>query len=203
MIKIRVGLPSVNGQVTPPTKETLDKLRAYNDIKFEIVKVDNGQTVRGRNIASQPVPKDAPASKKLIMPYDYYLAMDDDMAFTPENIRRLIDHDKDIIGASYSARTSRTDLIVAGFLKLSNDKDNWLRAYDIGLKEVDWTGAGCLLIKKQVFEKMDYPYWTHDIYEDGDVRDICSEDIGFCINARKAGYKIYCDLSNRVAHIPK
>ena len=52
---------------------------------------------------------------------------------------------------------------------------------------------------------MDYPYFRNNLLfiEVNGVMmaDVCTEDISFCADARKAGFKIYVDLDNRVEHI--
>ena len=69
---------------------------------------------------------------------------------------------------------------------------------------VDYAGFGWLLIKKGVFEdkKMTYPWFAPQmqIFESGTVQDMCGEDVSFCLDAKKAGYEIWCDPRIRVGH---
>ncbi len=66
------------------------------------------------------------------------------------------------------------------------------------LVEVDATGTGCLLVKREVFENMPQPYfkfissYTHDVYQ--------SEDIYFIEAAKKLGYKTYVDTGHTCKH---
>jgi hypothetical protein len=60
---------------------------------------------------------------------------------------------------------------------------------------------GAALIKKEVLEKMEHPWFRHMIIDLGDVAEEIGEDFSFCVGAKQAGYKIYCDASNRAAHI--
>jgi len=69
---------------------------------------------------------------------------------------------------------------------------------------VDYTGFGWLLIKKGVFEdeKMPYPWFAPkmQVFESGEVQDMCGEDVSFCLDAKEAGFEIWCDPRIRVGH---
>ena len=69
---------------------------------------------------------------------------------------------------------------------------------------VDYTGFGWLLIKHGVFEHKDMPYpWfapKMQVFESGEVQDMCGEDVSFCFDAKEAGFEIWCDPQVRVGH---
>ena len=75
---------------------------------------------------------------------------------------------------------------------------------------VDYTGFGWLLIQKGVFEdfdengkkKIEYPWFAPkmQVFESGNVQDMCGEDVSFCLDAKEAGYEIWCDPRIRVGH---
>ena len=69
---------------------------------------------------------------------------------------------------------------------------------------VDYTGFGWLLIKNGVFEHegMPYPWFAPkmQIFESGEVQDMCGEDVSFCLDAKEAGFEIWCDPRIRVGH---
>ena len=69
---------------------------------------------------------------------------------------------------------------------------------------VDYTGFGWLLIRKGVFEHEGLPYpWfapKMQIFESGEVQDMCGEDVSFCLDAKEAGFEIWCDPRIRVGH---
>lgn len=60
--------------------------------------------------------------------------------------------------------------------------------------EVDWTGCGCLLVRRSVFEALEPPWFEHT--EPG-----AGEDIYFCKKAREAGFTIYVDTRRDVPHM--
>ena len=69
---------------------------------------------------------------------------------------------------------------------------------------VDYTGFGWLLIKNGVFEDEGLPYpWfapKMQVFESGEVQDMCGEDVSFCLDAKEAGFEIWCDPRIRVGH---
>jgi len=69
---------------------------------------------------------------------------------------------------------------------------------------VDYAGFGWLMIKHGVFEnpEMKYPWFAPkmQVFESGAVQDMCGEDVSFCLDAKEAGYEIWCDPRIRVGH---
>ena len=49
---------------------------------------------------------------------------------------------------------------------------------------------------------MEYPWFAPkmQVFESGDVQDMCGEDVSFCLDAQEAGYEIWADPRIRVGH---
>ena len=47
-----------------------------------------------------------------------------------------------------------------------------------------------------------YPWFAPkmQVFESGEVQDMCGEDVSFCLDAKKAGFSILCDPRIRVGH---
>jgi hypothetical protein len=63
-----------------------------------------------------------------------------------------------------------------------------------------------MAVKKEVFDKIKYPYFDSEVDEikcddEKIIRDICSEDVAFSKNINKAGYQIMINTNIRVGHI--
>ena len=58
-------------------------------------------------------------------------------------------------------------------------------------------GFGCVLVKMEVFDKMEWPYWKFE-YQKGDV--IYGEDIYFGYKAIKTGYDLWIDPKVKCEH---
>ena len=67
---------------------------------------------------------------------------------------------------------------------------------------VDYTGFGWVLIKKGVFEALEYPWFAPkmQVFDSGEVQDMCGEDVSFCLDAKEMGFEIWCDPKIRVGH---
>ena len=67
---------------------------------------------------------------------------------------------------------------------------------------VDYTGFGWVMIQNGVFEQLKYPWFAPQmqIFESGEVQDMCGEDVSFCLDAQEKGFEIWCDPRIRVGH---
>lgn len=72
-----------------------------------------------------------------------------------------------------------------GYLSISTWTGNWLK--------VDVIGFGFVLLKREVFEKMPYPWFVWD-------KPHPSEDFAFCEKLNKAGYEVKVLTSVRLSH---
>jgi hypothetical protein len=144
--------------------------------------------------------------------YDYQLWIDSDIVFDNEKFYRLVQHDKDIAAGWYMTEDGRTTS-VAHWLEEGDFRQNGgVMNHETGESmskrkkpfTVDYTGFGWTLIKKGVFEhdKMKYPWFAPkmQVFESGEVQDMCGEDVSFCLDAMDAGFEIWCDPVIRVGH---
>lgn len=129
----------------------------------------------------------------------HILFLDTDMRFPKELIERLIAHDKPIVACNYATR--RMPIKTVAF-KTSSDWDCVYTTPDsTGLEPVVAVGMGAMLIKREVFEKLEMPWFIIGYHPQ--THEFSGEDIFFCRQARKAGYDILIDhdLSKEVRHI--
>ena len=144
--------------------------------------------------------------------YDWQLWIDSDIVFNTEKFWQLVLMDKDIAGGWYCTEDGKTTS-VAHWL----DEDDFRTNGGVMNHEtidsiskrkkpftVDYTGFGWLLIKNGVFEHEGLPYpWfapKMQVFESGEVQDMCGEDVSFCLDAKEAGFEIWCDPRVRVGH---
>jgi len=127
---------------------------------------------------------------------DYLLFLDSDMVMPPDLIERLLEHDKNIVGALAFQRNYPHKPTL---LKLVQEPADYMPDEIKGeLQETDATGCACLLIKTSVFNKIDHPWFDFSVYKQGQA---VGEDIGFCQKAKEAGFKIYVDTELECGHI--
>ena len=67
-----------------------------------------------------------------------------------------------------------------------------------GFQKIDACGGSGLLMKREVFQKMNSP-WFEFIYENGLL--VKGEDFNFCEKAIKLGYEIWADCNLIQQHI--
>lgn len=157
-------------------------------IPLALVGTEGSLIVRNRNEAIAQAQK---------LGVDYALFLDTDVIFPYYTLRRLLDHGKDIVGATYVQREEPHRL-------LGIWPDGTLLTSD-RIHEVNALPGGCILIKMSVFDKMTRPYYRTPAFEaDGDVEPhIQGEDYYFCEQAQEAGVAVWLDvsLSMRLQHI--
>lgn len=145
--------------------------------------------------------------------YDYILWIDSDSTFNPKQLEQSIKHDEDIVGGLQAFEGGQG--FTCGNLNEEYFKKHGTMPFHTqdtldrekknkkGLIEVDYIGFGFLLIKKGVYEKLEYPWHRAEWFRYGDIQDFLMEDVGFCINAREKGFKIFVDPLVRVGHEKK
>ena len=122
--------------------------------------------------------------------YDALLFVDSDMVVPVDLLTRLIEADKDIVSALAFRRTPGYEPCI---FKECNEQDaKFYLDYPKGLIEIQGVGMACTLIKRRVFETVPQPwYFPHKVL---------GEDLSFCVRARKAGFRIYCDTTLICGH---
>lgn len=125
-----------------------------------------------------------------------YLAMLDSDVIPCKNWLDLIQERKDIISGLYFGWTHKKYLtpFMFKFKKGGVFQDKGDRAFDIvegsGIVEVDRTGAGALIIKREVLEKIKRPFEV--VYDEDGIAQT-GEDFKFFERAQESGYKIFVD----------
>lgn len=125
--------------------------------------------------------------------FDYGLWLDSDMTFPVDTLARLLAHDKDIVGCAYPNRHHIGSTVGARQDKAPLERD--------GLVKADYLGFGCVLIKRDVFQKMSKP-WFAPQYRAGEVIPV-GGDVAFCRSAEVAGFETWLDqsLSHEIGHL--
>ena len=124
----------------------------------------------------------------------HILFLDSDMVFPPSILERLLAYDLPIVGTVYTKR-ERGGVVVGLHAELEGISPV------PKFREYFFTGLGCILIKREVFERMEKPWFREVCYEGQAVSS--GEDIYFCGKARELGYKIIVDedASLAIGHI--
>ncbi len=124
----------------------------------------------------------------------WLLFLDADMVFPSHTLRRLLNWNVDVVSGLYSYKGGGPH----GYEPVVEwEGDGADRAIgDMrGLAEVKGVGAGCLLIRRRVVEKIVARPWFEANAED--IR----EDVAFCEKVRAAGLKVHVDTGLVIGHI--
>jgi hypothetical protein len=137
--------------------------------------------------------------------YTHLMWIDSDMVFKPEDLDKLLAHDKDIVSGVYLMEGGSSYATVKEWDEeffQKNGSFQFLTPEVAGteLMEVAYSGFGFMLIKHGVFEALEYPWFRPIFYNIGDCMDFCAEDVGFCRTATEKGFKIWVDPSVKVGH---
>jgi len=150
----------------------------------------------------------------------HLLFLDSDIVCAGNACRKLLTHNKDIISGlyfqrgtmqfpviySYQGRHRVSGKMCPAFTPILDPVYRYLSKKRLpvteityatlegndGLMKIGGAGAGFLLVKREVFEKIPYPWFS---FERG------GEDLYFCDKARKNGFEIWADMSVLLGHL--
>jgi len=176
--------------------------------------------------------------------YTHMLFIDSDIDFKFETIMKMLKFDKEVIATPYPMKhihweqiwerlqqgkiKTKDELMKAGFIypikmdNLMNENNKQISVVN-GLIEVSHAPTGCMLIKRQVFDKMikEYPddfidqativngeaktnpymYNFFDTIHEKESKKYYGEDFGFCKKWTKIGGKCYCLIDEYITHV--
>lgn len=182
-----------DGGIEPEFEMCMDNLQAFSfrqGVRFSKARRAATDCERGRYLAIE---------KDFIG--DWFLCIDTDQVFPADTLIRLMSHDVPIVGTLVTSKRPPHQVVTAygnekvGFESLLDWPNN-------ALIEVDVTGFGCILIKREVFEKFPEGNPFLKIFCE-DLNDNLGEDWSFCLRARKLGFPIYVDTSIPIGHLGK
>lgn len=139
--------------------------------------------------------------------YDYMMWIDNDIIFKPEHFQKLLDAKKDIVSGLYLMDGGYAYATVEYWNEeffQQNGTFEFITPPTVnkktGLFPVAYTGFGFMLVKYGVFEQMKYPWFRPEFVSIGDSKDFTMEDVAWCREAVRLGYKIYIDPTVIVGH---
>ena len=122
-----------------------------------------------------------------------------DQTYPVDTITKLLAHNLPVVGAMVHRRYPPFDpLMLKGNINSYYIVEDWK---DGDLVEVDATGSGCLMYDMRIFHELLGPWFKFRPNPDPEKSGVVGEDIGFCSNLRKAGYKIHVDTSIKCGHL--
>lgn len=159
--------------------------------------------VLGGNTRSGP--KQAPWGGAI--PYDYMLWIDSDVIFRFQDFVALLERQVDVVSGLYLMADGKR---FAAVEKMDEEHFKAGGAFEFltpeaiagkdALMPVDYSGFGFTLVRRGVFEKLEYPWFRPVFMEIDGCREFTSEDVGFALEAKRAGVQVYVDPRVIVGH---
>lgn len=196
-MKILIGMCSggvIQAQTAVSLVGALDKLKEYGDVEYELAVQIGGDKTQNMNRLVKTL---------LEGNHGYLMSIDADMVFPSDGITRLLDNDKDIVGANYAVRGNAVNghprEAVVKVADANGDKVSMpITALPKTLFQCHALGNGFTLYKRRVFEAAPKPAFITIEDEDGEW---CGEDVLFHQAAGKNGFEVWCNPNIKVGHI--
>lgn len=142
--------------------------------------------------------------------YDYLLMIESDLIPPPQTIKRLLSHNKLVVGSTYwlqaniEGSTEKASIPCIFFLDYKEREQamgtrlikpqELQQVLNTGLRTVHGCGLGCTLIARSIIEK--YPFWTDERFTNK------HSDVYFYMDLHNTHVPIYCDTDFAVPHYP-
>jgi hypothetical protein len=197
-IKVVVGLPTAG--FTQPEALNCLWLHAFHLGKHEAMYPEFEFSFCPRGRMFTPMNREVILLNALDAKADYLMMIDDDMAFSQDLFEKLYRHHVDIVAPlAFTRNPPYLPVLYQGDYQW--DPIEKKEGYIFGpiknyprnkLVEVDAVGFGAVLIDLKIVPKMQAPFF------------MCSsgtgEDINFCLKAKQAGARVFCDTSTKLGH---
>lgn len=197
-MKIFIAVPTFEN-ICPETFKSIYGLdRCGHWVVFDYIRGYDCATARN-NIAKQTKKEKA----------DYVLMVDSDIVLPSNALKLLLEDPVDVCLGCYAHRLySKYDGRVTMFKMGEFDYTNYytaaevqaLRDEGINRQQVHGGGMGCALIKADVFDRIQFPYFDWVNYSSG---SLLGEDTFFCSRCKKAGIPVYMDTRVQCGHVFK
>lgn len=213
--KVLVGCPTSNHK-NYALKSYVEGIKALDYDNFDILIVDNSKNnnymkkierlglpvikgpyherARQRIIDSRNMLR----QKALDESYDYFFSLEQDVIPPKDVIQRLLDHNKKIVTGVYFSNQTNDGVTMTVPLLWQRVKDEEVRfmsteeVMEPRLMEVAACGVGCIMIHKDVLDKIKFRF---------NKDDNSFDDMWFCKDSFDAGFKVYADTSIKCKHL--
>ena len=197
-MKILIGM-CTGGQVQAQTVASLigalDQLKKYaGNLEYKVSIQIGGDKAQNMNRLARETVEGK---------FEYLMSIDADMVFPADGIIKLIENDKDIVGANYAVRGNAVDGHAGEAVIKIADKNG--KRINIPLSELpdklfpcNALGNGFILYKAKVFKDIPAPWFKVTEDKDGNWG---GEDVLFHEVAQKAGFEMWCNPKIHMGHI--
>lgn len=197
-MRVLICVPTFEN-ITPDTYRAIWDMEKPCECDFRFVRGYDCATARNKAV-----------SMLLEGDWTHLLFVDNDVTPPKDALVNLLEDDLDVVSGYYAHRdkenspTIKTNLCKMGELnyltQYDGDELRELLAQGQKTIRIHGGGMGCILIKRQVFERMTYPWYDWINYCD-EKRSMLSEDLYFCEKCKNDRIKIYADTRVSCGHL--
>ena len=196
MGRIRIVIPFYNEfeSVKPGLRSLLGSGIEYDFIPVQGPRIGCNRNAGVNNLRSNKTRQSA------VEGYSHFLFLDSDISFAPAHVHMALKADVPVFAFPYF-RHENDGLYQVG--ELAEGKPRIEKRYgkaDRGLREVTFVGGGFLLVKREIFGAIGFPWFHESILEVGPESFSVGSDVMFSHKVREAGISITCDLDHVVPH---
>ena len=201
---ILIAIPTGSGSIPHETVQSLLQIRG--EFAKQFLFIPRQRIEKARNHACETM---------LNLGADYLLFVDDDNPIPPDAITHFLEDRKDIVVGAYKRRGDGEDMLV---FRAHEEKDGPWKGIKLyknieklrnHLFKIDAGATGCMMIKREVVEKMmekyngrPFEFLVQYPGEGADVKSIeKAEDITFCERAKLLGFEVWCDPRVTPVHL--
>jgi len=189
-MKILIAVPTFEN-ILPDTFKSIYNLEKTEDMVVDFDFVRGYDCARARNNICNKAIEDN---------YDYVLMVDSDVILPSYTLIKMLNDPKPVCLGCYPRKNTKTG--VFEIFKL--DQQDYVNTFDYGeitslsgKTEIKGGGFGCGMIDVKILQNLSHPFFKYVEYESGAT---LSEDLYFCSNATKNGYKIYAETDVICGH---
>lgn len=191
-MKILLAIPTFENILPEVFQAVYDLDKGGHEVDFKFVK--GYDCAKARNVI---------AKKALEGNYDYVLMLDSDTIIPKDALVVMLEHPADVILGCCPRKNTKEKRTVLFPLK-DNATGYFKPLYYENMTdermELRGGGFACALISVSMLKKLKYPYFKYVVYENGDA---LSEDLYFCSEARKQGFKIWGEPRVKCGHLAR
>lgn len=190
MTRILIAIPTFEN-ILPDTFKSIYNLDKTENMIVDFDFIRGYDCARARNLI---------ANKAIKEEYNYVLMVDSDMILPAHTLTKMLTDPKAVCLGCYPRKNTKKEIFEL-FKLGQRDYKNTFNYKEItslnGKVEIKGGGFGCALIDVEVFEHLPHPFFKYVEYESGAT---LSEDLYFCSNVSRAGYKVYADTDVVCGH---
>lgn len=191
-MKILIAVPTFE-TITAETFKSIYNIRRNHGIETDFEFVKGYDCAKARN----EIVKNALSGN-----YNYVLMIDSDVIVPEDVLEKMLEYPVEVCFGLYPHKNTKEGYAEI-FKPIDGDykeRFTYNELKDQIRVDIKGGGFGCVLIKCEVFAYMPYPWFQFVSYSN---ETFLSEDLYFCSNAKRAGFRLQADTRVKCGHMAR